>query len=104
MSKQRLRELLAIATERARAAGSDRPVKEFLTDEERAEKDAIQAGTFTRGQRVWCPTDNGQPGYTGTVESWGDEVHVNHQGHGYRWVTVRDPKGNAHVWPSNRLQ
>jgi len=37
------------------------------------------------------------------VTGVGEDVHLNHAGQAYRWVTVRHPSGTSHVWPSNRL-
>ena len=53
---------------------------------------------------VSCPPDRDDAGYRGMVTEVGEDVHLNHAGQAYRWVTVRHPRGTSHVWPSNRLQ
>lgn len=59
--------------------------------------------SFAVGDMVRCPPDRGSPGFSAKVVQAGGEVHRNHQGQPYQWVTVQ-PKGGARsVWPSNRL-
>ncbi len=57
------------------------------------------------GDRVICPPDRGDAGYSGTVTHLTEnEEYTNIHGDLYRWVSVR-LHGTYHstVWPSNRL-
>lgn len=59
---------------------------------------------FKVGDRVNCPPDRGQPGYTGTVEYVDTTENKAFSGSPYNWVNVRrDDTKTAHVWPSSRL-
>lgn len=55
------------------------------------------------GEFVGCPSDRGDPQYTGQIEHISSVICYAGQVP-YLWVTVRRPHGgHSSVWPSNRL-
>lgn len=55
------------------------------------------------GSRVQCPGDRGSAGFIGVVVYVGSTEAKTTNGTPYLWVTVRDPRYQRAVWPTNRL-
>lgn len=56
------------------------------------------------GDRVRCPTDMGQPAFTGVITFVGPNVIPKNMLHpAFVWCSVRRGRENGGVWPSHRL-
>lgn len=65
-----------------------------------------QARELKAGDKVRCPADRGEPGYSGTVENdlhQTSTINKNYYGVEYVWVSVRRDAYQVSGWPSNRL-